>query len=216
MRFAKESWPFVLPPLLLGVLLAVFGYFVAAGVLAVLAVAILLFFRDPSRHYDGPPQDLVAPADGKVLVVDTVEAPEVGPGRFHQVITFLNVFDVHVQRTPTAGEVMRSQLTPGPKIAAYKHDAARNERHLAVLRRENGDLVGIRQVVGLVARRIVCYLKPGQRVQRGEALGLIKFGSRVDLLVPESYEILVSPGQRMRNGETVMARAPQPPAGGAT
>jgi phosphatidylserine decarboxylase len=208
MTFAKESWPFVLPVVVAAGILAALGAFGWAIAVAVLAVAVLLFFRDPSRHYDGAPDDILAPADGKVLGVDTLEDPEVGPGRYQRVVTFLNVFDVHVQRCPTAGEVVRSELTPGPKVAAYKHDAARNERHLAVLRRDNGDLVAIRQVVGLVARRIVCYLKSGQQVQRGQSLGLIKFGSRVDLLVPEGYEILVSPGQRVRNGETLMARAP--------
>jgi len=208
MTFAKESWPFVLPVAVAAGILAALGAFGWAIAVAVLAVAVLLFFRDPSRHYDGAPDDILAPADGKVLGVDTLEDPEVGPGRYQRVVTFLNVFDVHVQRCPTAGEVVRSELTPGPKVAAYKHDAARNERHLAVLRRDNGDLVAIRQVVGLVARRIVCYLKSGQQVERGQSLGLIKFGSRVDLLVPEGYEILVTPGQRVRNGETLMARAP--------
>jgi phosphatidylserine decarboxylase len=209
MTFAKEAWPFVLPPALGAGVLAVLGFYGWAGALAVLALAVLLFFRDPHRYFDGGPESLVAPADGKVLAVDTVEDPEIGPGRFRLVVTFLSVFDVHVQRTPTAGEVVRSELTPGPKVAAYKHDAARNERHLTVLRRDNGDLVGIRQVVGLVARRIVCYLQSGKTVERGELLGLIRFGSRVDLLVPESYEVLVAPGDRVRNGETVMAQTPQ-------
>jgi phosphatidylserine decarboxylase len=206
MSFAREGWPFVLPFLFLGGALLLLGHPRTAAGFLVLAVLVLLFFRDPARHFEGPGDVILAAADGKVLKVDLIEAPEIGPGRFHRVATFLSVFDVHVQKVPTAGEVVKSTLTRGNMVPAYRSDAdLKNENHLSVLKRPNGDLVGVRQITGLVARRIVCYLKPGERVHRGQALGLIKFGSRVDLLVPESYEVKVRVGDRMKNGETAVA-----------
>jgi phosphatidylserine decarboxylase len=210
MKFATEAWPFVLPPFVLAVVLLTLGYPLGAGAAALLGLLVLLFFRDPPRLPEGPEEVVLAPADGTVLEVSTGEEPEVGEGRYHRVVTFLSVFSVHVQKTPTAGEVLYSQLTSGKKLAAFKKGLEEiNERHLTVIRRPGGDLVGVRQVVGLVARRIVCYLRPGQTVSRAQSLGLIKFGSRVDLMVPASYEVLVKKGDSMRNGETVVARPPE-------
>jgi len=132
------------------------------------------------------------------------------------VVTFLSVFDVHVQRAPTTGEVVASHRRPGEKLAAYRPAAGeRNEQHLTVLRRADGTMVGVRQIAGLVARRVVGYLREGNHVERGQLLGVIKFGSRVDLIVPENYEVLVRPGDRVRNGETPMARPPGAPQPGA-
>ncbi len=209
MKFAREAWPFVVPFLLLAVGLGAFGHPRWAAAAVFVGLLVLLFFRDPARSSTADDSAVLAPADGKVLRVETIADPELGPGRYHRVVTFLSVFDVHVQRTPVAGEVVVSRLTHGAKLPAY--DASideRNERHLTVLRRPSGELVGVRQLVGLVARRIVCRLEVGQRVARGDSLGLIKFGSRVDLLVPESYTVEVAPGARVKNGETVLARAP--------
>jgi phosphatidylserine decarboxylase len=138
--------------------------------------------------------------------VDTVEAPDVGPGAYHRVVTFLSIFDVHVQKTPAAGEVIASRHATGRKVAAFRTDAGEiNEQHLTVIRRPGGDLVGVRQIAGLLARRVVCYLAAGDRVERGQPLGLIKFGSRVDLLVPASYRLMVQRGDRVRNGATPIA-----------
>lgn len=212
MRIAKEAWPFVLPFAVASLVLAfATGVFWSLAV-AVLGLGVLLFFRDPARSFDGGPEWVIAPADGLVTRVETVEDPVVGEGRFQRVVTFLSAFDVHVQRTPADGEVVASSFASGRKVAAFRADAGEvNECHTTVLRRPSGDLVGIRQIVGLMARRVVCYLKEGQAVARGQHLGIIKFGSRVDLLVPESYEVVVKPGDRVQNGATPMAR-PRPPA----
>jgi phosphatidylserine decarboxylase len=149
---------------------------------------------------------VVAAADGVVTQVGLVEDAAVGPGQFHRVVTFLSPLDVHVQRTPVAGEVVVERFTAGRKVAAFKPDADRhNENHLTVFRRENGDLVGVRQIAGAVARRVVCYLRQGERVAQGQLMGVIKFGSRVDLIVPPGYRVLVEVGQRLRNGETPVA-----------
>ncbi|HEY7216608.1 MAG TPA: phosphatidylserine decarboxylase, partial [Thermoanaerobaculia bacterium] len=203
MKFAKEGWPFVLPFLFLAGLLFVFGHPGWGAAALVVGFLVLLFFRDPKRAYEGDAGFVLAPADGLITRVDTLEDPEIGPGRFHRIVTFLSVFDIHVQRVPAAGEVIASRYSRGRKVAAFREDAGEvNEKHLSVIRRPNGDLVGVRQIAGLLARRVVCYLKEGDRVHRGQSMGLIKFGSRVDLLVPESYRLLVKKGDRLKNGAT--------------
>lgn len=207
MTFAKEAWPFVLPFIVGSACLFFFRQPAWGVAVAVLGLGVLLFFRDPKREFHGPPEIVLAAADGLVTRVDTIEDPAVGSGRFRRVVTFLSVFDVHVQRAPTTGEVVSSGLTPGRKVAAFRaHADEVNENHLTVVRRANGDRIGIRQIAGLVARRVVCYLEEGQAVDRGELLGIIKFGSRVDLMVPEHYEVLVKQGDRLRTGATPVAR----------
>lgn len=206
MKFAKEGWPFVLPFLFLAGLLFILGRPGWGAAALITGLLILLFFRDPKRNYEGDAGHVLAPADGLITRVDAVEDSEIGPGRFHRVVTFLSVFDVHVQRVPAAGEVVVSRYARGRKVAAFRADAGEvNEKHLTVIRRPNGDLVGVRQIAGLLARRVVCYLKEQDRVHRGQSMGLIKFSSRVDLLVPESYQLLVKKGDRVRNGATPMA-----------
>jgi phosphatidylserine decarboxylase len=213
MKFAKEGWPFVLPFLFLAGLLFVFGRPGWGAAALVVGLLVLLFFRDPKRSYEGEVGFVLAPAAGLVTRVDTVEDPEIGPGRYHRVVTFLSVFDIHVQRVPAAGEVIASRYSRGRKVAAFREDAGDvNEKHLTVIRRPNGDLVGVRQIAGLLARRVVCYLKEGDRVHRGQSMGLIKFSSRVDLLVPESYRVLVKKGDRLKNAATPVARPEGEPA----
>ncbi len=207
MTFAREGWPFVLPFAVLAAILFLSRHPAWGATAALLAFGVLLFFRDPRRAFEGPESVVVAAADGVVTLVDTVEDPAVADGRLRRVVTFLSAFDVHVQRVPADGEVVVSGLKPGRKVAAFRADAGEvNESFLTVIRRPDGDRLGIRQIAGLMARRVVCYLERGQTVRRGEHLGLIKFGSRVDLLVPASYEVLVEKGDRMRNGETPVAR----------
>ena len=125
----------------------------------------------------------------------------------HRVVTFLSVFDVHVQRSPVAGEVVVSRYTPGRKVAAFRPEAGEvNESHLTVLRDSKGNLFGVKQIAGLLARRVVAYQGVGSQVERGQLIGLIKFGSRVDLLVPSSYRIAVQKGDRLKEGKTPVAR----------
>ena len=169
---------------------------------------VLLFFRDPRRVYRGDPANVIAAADGVVTRVDTIEDSAVGPGKLQRIVTFLSPLDVHVQRTPVAGKVVSSALVRGKKVAAFRADADRcNENHLSVIERPNGDRIGVRQIVGAVARRIVCTLRPGEQVEQGQSMGLIKFGSRVDLLLPAHYRVVAVTGRRLRNGETVVAES---------
>jgi phosphatidylserine decarboxylase len=206
MKFAKEAWIYVLPFWFLAGLLFFLGRPGWGAAALVVGFLLLLFFRDPKRAYEGEAGYVLAAADGLVTRVDTIEDPQVGPGRHHRIVTFLSVLDVHVQKVPAAGEVVTSLYGAGRKVAAFREDAGDvNEKHLTVIRRPNGDPIGVRQIAGLLARRVVCYLKEGDRVHRGQAMGLIKFSSRVDLLVPESYRVLVKKGDRLKNGATPVA-----------
>ena len=218
MKFAREAWPFVLPFWVAAGIAVALGHSSLGAALAVLGLAVLLFFRDPARSFEGDASVVLAPADGLVTGVELLEEPSVGEGRFQRIVTFLSAFDVHVQRVSADGKVVTSRLQRGRKVAAFREDAGEvNEAYLTVLERSGsdgdsfiGDRLGIRQISGLMARRVVCYLEEGQEVRRGQHLGLIKFGSRVDLYVPEGYEVLVQKGDRLKNGATPVARPPSP------
>jgi phosphatidylserine decarboxylase len=169
----------------------------------------IYFFRDPPR---GVPQDdgvLIAPADGLVqMIVPAVPPAELGLGDapLTRVSIFLSVFDVHINRAPCAGTVEVVAYRPGLFLNAAADKASDdNERSAIALRRADGTLIGCVQIAGWVARRIITYIKPGQQVAAGERFGHIRFGSRTDLYLPAGARLLVSPGQRMIGGETVMA-----------
>jgi phosphatidylserine decarboxylase len=167
--------------------------------LYLLAAFCLWFFRDPER--DIPPGDVaVSPADGKVLAVSAG-----GPGQM-RIGIFMNVFDVHVNRAPIAGRVMEVKYKKGEFLVASRDDAvSQNEQNLIVVE-GGGSRVAFNQIAGLIARRIVCYKKPGDEVARGERVGLIKFGSRVDVLLGPEWAIEVKPGERVKAGSSVLAR----------
>ena len=177
--------------------------------LFVLTLWSVYFFRDPPR---GVPQDdgvLIAPADGLVqMVVDAVPPAELGLGdaALTRVSIFLSVFDVHINRAPCAGTIDVVAYRPGKFLNAAADKASEdNERMAIALSRADGGPVGFVQIAGWVARRIVCYVKPGQAVLAGERFGHIRFGSRTDLYLPAGARLLVAPGQRMIGGETVIA-----------
>ena len=177
--------------------------------LMLLTLWSIYFFRDPPR---GVPQEdglLIAPADGLVqMVVEAVPPVELGLGEqpLTRVSIFLSVFDVHINRAPCAGTVEVMAYRPGKFLnAAHDKASEENERMALAFRRADGRLIGCVQIAGWVARRIVCYTKPGQAVAVGERFGHIRFGSRTDLYLPPGSRLLVSPGQRMIGGETVMA-----------
>lgn len=216
MKIAREALPFAIPLLLAAAAAVVFGVIWLAALTTALLLFVLWFFRDPHRRFDGPPDLVLAPADGTILEVETVQDDVYariggGDGRVLRIVTFLSVFNVHIQRCPTEGTVVGSERKSGKFVAAFRADADEvNEAHLTMLRRDEGDLIGVWQIVGLVARRIVPYLDIGHRVERGEHLGLIKFGSRVDLLLPADYEALVEPGTKVKAGLTPMAMPTDP------
>src|SRR5258706_794864 len=146
MKFAKEGWLYVLPFVFLAGLLFVFGRPGWGTAALVAGLLILLFFRDPRRSYEGDAGTVLAAADGLITRIDSLEDAATGPGRYQRIVTFLSVLDVHVQKVPVAGEVIASRYKPGRKVAAFREDAGDvNEQHLTVIRRSNGDLVGVRQ-----------------------------------------------------------------------
>ncbi|MDE2922220.1 MAG: phosphatidylserine decarboxylase [Acidobacteriota bacterium] len=211
MRFAREAWPFVLPFLAAAAVFWPLGWHIPAGSMAVLGVLVLLFFRDPTRNYEGPPDVVLSPAEGTVIAVEVITDSALGEEAWRRISIFLSVFNVHTQKTPVEGVVIGSIATPGKKLAAYRKEAGDvNENHLTLLRRPQGDLIAVRQIAGLVARRVVAHIQAGQRVIQGEPLGLIKFGSRVDVFVPLSYDPLVEKGQRVVSGETPIAMPTDP------
>jgi len=177
--------------------------------LMVVTLWSIYFFRDPPRAV---PQDdgvLVAPADGLVqMIVDAVPPAELGLGDapLTRVSIFLSVFDVHINRAPCAATVDVVAYRPGKFLnAAADKASVDNERTALALRRPDGRVIGCVQIAGWVARRIVCYVKPGQAVVAGERFGHIRFGSRTDLYLPAGARLRVAPGQRRIGGETVMA-----------
>ena len=207
MTFAREAWAFVLPVAALALVALLSQWPKTALGIGVLSLLILTFFRIPSRSFSGPDETLLAPANGKVTGIVMIDEPLLGPEPVRRITTFLSVFNVHVQRSPADGEVVASQFTPGKKVAAFRADAGEvNENHFVVVQTAHGDKIGIKQIAGLVARRVVSYLDAGERIQRGQLIGVIKFGSRVDLYVPESYEVLVREGDVLTEGLTPVAK----------
>jgi phosphatidylserine decarboxylase len=181
----------------------------------VLALFFLWFFRDPNRTIPSEPGQIVSPADGVVTEADWIETVT---GSRLRLSIFLNVFDVHVNRAPVSGVVKIVEHRPGQFLNAMNPESVlHNEQTLVVIEGEGYD-VGFKQIAGLLARRIVCTVKPGDRIERGQRVGLIKFGSRVDVLMPAEANLLVKTGSRVKGGSTVLARLPQPEesmAGGA-
>ncbi|MHB8835916.1 MAG: phosphatidylserine decarboxylase family protein [Candidatus Methylomirabilia bacterium] len=197
---AGEGWPFILPAFALVVLCAVLHLRAAAGVALVLALFVTWFFRDPVRAIPADPETLVSPADGRVVEI----LPLADGGA--QISIFLSIFNVHVNRSPVAGEVVDVSRRPGKFLAAWKHEASSdNFQNSVTVRTPRGDVRFV-QITGLIARRIVCHLETGALVARGERYGLIRFGSRVDLFLPPAAELAVRVGDRVHGGSDVIAR----------
>jgi phosphatidylserine decarboxylase len=205
----REGWPFVGGALLLGVILAGLGGTLSAAAAGLLALFCLWFFRNPSRVIPEAEDAVVSPGDGKVLKVEPVRAVRWIDGEATQVSVFLNVFDVHVNRTPIGGKVLAADYRPGRFFnASFDKASEHNERNTICIEDGRGRRVIFRQIAGLVARRIVCYLRAGDEAARGEVMGLIRFGSRVEIVVPREARIAVRPGERVRGGSTVVAWLP--------
>ncbi len=214
MSLAREGLPFILGALIPSVACLV-GYlrngstgWLVGTVLSVLVLGfVTYFFRDPDRRSDDPPEVLVAPADGKVIEV-AVDHEEFFGGPCRRITIFLSVFNVHVQRSPVAGTVEYRDFAEGKYLAAWDPKASRENAQASIGIVSRHGRVMVRQIVGLVARRIVTYANEGDVLERGDRIGIIKFGSRVDLFVPLDWEILVSDGDKVAGGATAMVRIP--------
>jgi len=199
---AAEGWPFIFPPAAATCILGWMGWWPAAAALGAVTLCFLAFFRDPDRIVPVVPGAVLAPADGRVMRVVEIDDPWVG--RAVRVSIFLSPLDVHVNRSPVAALVEGVQHAAGRFLAAYRDEASElNERCTLALQGEAAR-VGVKQIAGVLARRIVCRARQGDKLQAGERYGLIRFGSRTDLVVPQGTEIRVRVGDRVRGGETIM------------
>lgn len=182
------------------------------AILAIFLIAVLLFLlyflRDPERQTPAGDGLFVSPADGRVVTVQQTEEPIFLQGPATQISIFMSLLDVHINRAPMAGEVAFREYRPGRFLPAYRREASHeNESNLLGLV-EGETQILIKQVAGILARRIVCWSSVGQQLARGQRFGLIKLGSRVDLSLPSDVEVLVALGDKVRAGETILARAP--------
>jgi phosphatidylserine decarboxylase len=204
-RIDRAGAPFILAATVPAVLTWSLGAAGAAAALLLLPLGIALFFRDPDRVSPPDADAVLSPADGRVMFAGEAKPEEAPPGAWRQVTIFLSPLDVHINRTPVAGTVKRVEYVPGTFFAAYRPESRRNE-HSEIWLEHEGETVVARQVVGVMARRVVCRLKAGDRVAAGARLGLMKFGSRMDVFLPLSARLATSEGQTVRGGETVIAR----------
>lgn len=204
MKIAKEGAIFYLPSLALFLITLVLGWWLASLFFLLLTVAFLFFFRDPERQ-PPPGENLVlSPADGKVIKIEEFSNHEEisGPGRVISI--FLSLLDVHFTRSPLEARVGKVDYQPGKFFPAYREEASsQNESNSLVLETDSGR-VFLKQMVGVAARRIKCYVKPGDRVAAGQKIGLMYFGSRVDLYLPAAVELKVSLNQKVKGGWTII------------
>lgn len=202
---APEGFIFIIPVMILTALALLVQWYVAAIVLGGVAALLLGFFRDPRRRGSTREVDVLSPADGTVVQIREIPEESVWPGLTTQVSIFMSVFDVHVNRAPIAGEIVHYEYNRGRNLAAADKSSAENEQNLVVID-DGRSRVALRQIAGVLARRIVFDRKEGDKVARGERIGMIRFGSRVDLFLPPEAEILVSLRERVKVGLTVMAQ----------
>lgn len=209
-RFAPEGWVFIIPVVILAALALLIQWYVAAIVLSAASAFLLNFFRDPHRAGSTRHVDVLSPADGTVVLIKDVPDGEIWPGLTRQVSVFMSVFDVHVNRAPITGKIVHYRYMPGKKIPAMSHKSSEeNEQNLVVMTDERGAVLAFKQIAGLLARRIVFDRKEGDRVERGERVGMIKFGSRVDVFLPANAEIRVKNGEKVKVALTVLAEIPE-------
>ena len=205
----REGYWFGVPPLLIGLLLLAVGHgwILAAGVLLVfLGLFVFSFFRNPDRIVPDEPGLIVAPADGRVVVIQE-ESHSGRPGR--RISIFLAIWNVHVNRAPAAGKITGLEYKPGKFLAAWNENASlQNEQNVFTQATGHGEIV-YKQIAGWVARRVVAWKKAGDEVARGERIGLVRFGSRMDLWLPKEAEFLVKVGETVKGGSSIVARMPE-------
>jgi phosphatidylserine decarboxylase len=199
----KDGYKFAAVPLILGIVALLLHSNWVGGVLIFLGLFVLFFFRDPERTPPADQDTIVSPADGRVMEV-VEESRDGKPGR--RISVFLSIFDVHVNRSPVAGRITAIEYRSGKFYAAMRGRAsAENEQNAFYVQSERGEVV-FKQIAGWVARRIVCWKSPGDSLIRGERVGMIRFGSRMDIWLPERVEIVVRPGQHVAGGTSTLAR----------
>ena len=200
---AKEGIPFIIPPGVAAIIAFFAGFVWVAVLLFFLTLFVVWFFRNPERTMPENPLQLISPADGKVIRIEEVSSVDRSDRSFLKISIFMNVFNVHVNRIPYSGQVVSVRYTPGKFLSANLDKAsALNERNTVLIRTDDGREIMTVQIAGLIARRIVCWLKEGMKVKKGERFGLIRFGSRVEVFLPLGSTLLVKTGDKVKAGET--------------
>ena len=199
----KEGIPFIIP-LGAATLIALFaGLTWVTALFFLLTLFVVWFFRNPERTMPDNPLQLISPADGKVIRIEEVTNEEYSGGSFLKISIFMNIFNVHVNRIPYSGEVFAIRYKAGKFLSANLDKASTlNERNTIMIRTDDGREILTVQIAGLIARRIVCWLKEGSKVKKGERFGLIRFGSRVEVFLPLGSTLLVKIGDKVMAGKT--------------
>ena len=210
MRFDPAGWPFVLGALVIAALVWLLTGPILGVPLLLLSGFLLFFFRDPERVHNEPASAVISPADGKVMVAGAPTGEATPPGRWQQISIFLSPMNVHVNRIPVSGRVTRVEYHPGRFLPAYKRESGDlNERSEVTIDHEGQPIV-VRQIVGVLARRVVCRTREGAEVKAGERFGVMKFGSRMDVFVPLDATLHVRVGDTVVGGVTVIATLTSP------
>lgn len=204
MKIDQAGYPFIAGALVPAALAAVARRPLIAGSFAALGGFMAYFFRDPERVVPQAPGLVVSPADGRIMIAGPTDHQWAPPGEWNQVTIFLSPMDVHINRTPVEGQITKIDYRPGNFLPAYDEGSNDNELNELWIT-SNGRTVVVRQVVGMLARRIVCRVVPGQDLERGQRIGLMKFGSRMDVFLPPDSQLRVAVGDRVVAGETVIA-----------
>jgi phosphatidylserine decarboxylase len=201
---AAEGWPFIIPLSIVTGLLFAIGWKNTAVASLVLTLFVLFFFRDPERTIPEGKGVVVSPADGKVIVIKDVYEPTYLKQEVKQISIFLSVFNVHVNRAPIGGSIEVVKYNPGKFHVASVDKASLDNEQTSMVIASGKDKILVKQIAGLIARRIVCYARPGDTIKAGERYGLIRFGSRVDIFLPKTAEIKVKPGDRVSGAQDVL------------
>jgi len=202
---AYEGLPFIIFSLILTILAAFFGVVWLAVIFAAITIFIICFFRNPERYFLDDGKIVICPADGKVIRIEEVDIDGTITGRFKKISIFMNVFNVHVNRSPYKGKVETIAYHKGKFLSANLDKAsAENERNEIMIRTEDGRVLWVVQIAGLIARRIVCWTREGARIEKGERFGLIRFGSRVEVFLPSDSRVVVHLGDKVKAGQTTI------------
>lgn len=204
MKIDQAGYPFIAGALVPAALAAIARRPLIAGSFAALGGFMAYFFRDPERVVPQAPGLVVSPADGRIMIAGPTDHRWAPPGEWNQVTIFLSPMDVHINRTPVEGQITKIDYRPGNFLPAYDEGSNDNELNELWIN-SNGRTVVVRQVVGMLARRIVCRVVPGQDLERGQRIGLMKFGSRMDVFLPPDSQLRVGVGDQVVAGETVIA-----------
>lgn len=206
---AKAGYPLICGAAFATLVLALLGLTVLALIGLVAAFGVAGFFRDPDRVIPNRPGQVVSPADGRVIAAEIVNGGPFFEGPVRKISIFMSIFNVHVNRVPAEGKVYRISYRPGQFVAADRGDAPmRNEHNAVFLETSYGKRLCFVQVAGLIARRIICHVQPDETVRRGQRFGMICFGSRLDVYLPQDIDLAVSVGNKVTAGSTVLGSFP--------